>query len=659
MDKIMKRLMVPFFIVLLLSGVLMVPLSVPVAAAEPGSDMIAAYELVYEEPDWASFWQGLNKYTKWDLEWYDGAKWVSVKKDLQIVRDYPEPNRVKLTLIFDASHQGNYRLTFAIDQVVRGYVAKLSQYRYELTYDNCSLVWDWSDAVAIPGLVFTHGFQDGRFWFRLRRDNVPLGAHVEIDPSLIASLTGGASASADHMKRLHPSADAVEASAFSQSFETPAYDSVLDSIEVRIGKYGSPTGNAYVKLYSHAGVYGTSSVPDVLLATSEPYNVSTIGDIDYHTFTFTGANRVTLTASTYYVLVYENPGAGTINDSHYIQNQKVYDTPSPSGNRAKYYDSAWTAMATYDTFYKVFAVVPPAIDDVTPTTTFSTGSYGWVNVTVTELEGVTHLDTVTMYANTTGVAETFTLRWTQATGVFSEVSDPSGIVEMLGSVRENVDAYTDKICFRFRLYGATEGDLDVRMVVTNDDALEDAEDFPALFNFVNYEWNPIADIIDSAFSIFGIFGYMTTIANYVSGFTTYFAESIAGILQLIYQQFLIIRLVFATFIYWFSGLLGVVLDFVQFVRDILDGVSIYYNKLGSWWDYFNWNAWSPIIPLFLFLWWLESINRRADHTSGGEIQVFVNDVNTALNLLSYFLGVFAFVVNTIIDRVYGLIQAMP
>ena len=39
---------------------------------------------------------------------------------------------------------------------------------------------------------------------------------------------------------------------------------------------GAPTGNAVAKLYTHSGVFGTSSVAGTLLATSEPLDVTTL-----------------------------------------------------------------------------------------------------------------------------------------------------------------------------------------------------------------------------------------------------------------------------------------------------------------------------------------------------------------------------------------------
>lgn len=139
--------------------------------------------------NWPNFWQAYKQKALWDLEWFNGSEWVSVKEDLAVQLSYPEPNRCKIKLVFDASHAGNYRLTHAVNKVVREHFVRTDKYQYDLMYDDIFITFDWSDCAEIPGLVFSHGVKDRYFWFRIRRDNVPLGAHVEIDPATVATST--------------------------------------------------------------------------------------------------------------------------------------------------------------------------------------------------------------------------------------------------------------------------------------------------------------------------------------------------------------------------------------------------------------------------------------------------------------------------------------
>lgn len=137
--------------------------------------------------NWPSFWQTFKTFSAWLTEWDSGTGWVNRDACMQIIRDYPEPNHVKITLNFTSQEQGNYRFTFAIDKRVKDYVEKISVWRYELTYEGFTVVFDWSDMKDIPNLIVTHGVQDGYFWFRIRKDNIPENFNYIIDPSVVGT----------------------------------------------------------------------------------------------------------------------------------------------------------------------------------------------------------------------------------------------------------------------------------------------------------------------------------------------------------------------------------------------------------------------------------------------------------------------------------------
>ena len=89
-----------------------------------------------------------------------------------------------------------------------------------------------------------------------------------------------------------------------QSF-TSTDGGTLDNVVFYIKKYSSPTGYAHAKIYAHSGTYGTSSLPGALLATSDSIDVSTWSTYALIEFTFSGAERITLSASTYYIVSFE------------------------------------------------------------------------------------------------------------------------------------------------------------------------------------------------------------------------------------------------------------------------------------------------------------------------------------------------------------------
>jgi hypothetical protein len=181
------------FLFLIICALAVLPLQIEEVKAETSSTVTNVVDTLHV--DWTAFWQKFNKYAKWDLEWYNSTSltWQSIKSDLTIQKAYPKNDTCKITLIFNSSQTGNYRLTFGIDVRVKKYVAKLDKYQYELDYGEFSVVFDWSDVVSISGLVITHGVKkvagQNYFWFRMRKDNIHKGVYVEIDPSVVGTST--------------------------------------------------------------------------------------------------------------------------------------------------------------------------------------------------------------------------------------------------------------------------------------------------------------------------------------------------------------------------------------------------------------------------------------------------------------------------------------
>jgi hypothetical protein len=125
----------------------------------------------------------------------------------------------------------------------------------------------------------------------------------------------------------------------------------LTSVTLKLRKVGSPTGNAVVKLYTHSGTFGTSSVPTTpLLATSKNFDVSTLTTslADYK-IEFDDSEFYTLVNTTKYVIAIEYSG-GTASD--YIE--LGYDAAGAhGGNMSTYNGSVWSAVAADDLFFYV------------------------------------------------------------------------------------------------------------------------------------------------------------------------------------------------------------------------------------------------------------------------------------------------------------------
>lgn len=83
---------------------------------------------------------------------------------------------------------------------------------------------------------------------------------------------------------------------------TPNATSTLYSVKVSIQKSGSPTGNATIKIFAITGTHGVDGKPTgSALATSDNVDVSSLPtSYTFIEFLFSGINKITLSAGTYY-----------------------------------------------------------------------------------------------------------------------------------------------------------------------------------------------------------------------------------------------------------------------------------------------------------------------------------------------------------------------
>lgn len=172
----------PLFLVL---AAVMVVWDMPVPgvkAAAQADSITKTFQVLASQQDWSQFWTAFRSHVEWSFERNEGAGWIETS-GLTINRVYPEPNKVKIALVFDAPVTADYRLTVAFNKTLLNYIHGTNSFNYTLQYGEYEVVFDWSDLKDVNGLVFNHGTLDGLFWWRVRRDNVPLGAHVDLDPT--------------------------------------------------------------------------------------------------------------------------------------------------------------------------------------------------------------------------------------------------------------------------------------------------------------------------------------------------------------------------------------------------------------------------------------------------------------------------------------------
>jgi hypothetical protein len=136
--------------------------------------------------------------------------------------------------------------------------------------------------------------------------------------------------------------------------------STLDRVVFYLRKSGSPTGNAVATIYAKDSTYGKPT--GSALATSGTVDVSGISTSqELVTFTFTGANKITLTELTNYVAVLEYSGGDS---SNYILFAKDVSSPTHTGNFCEeWYDLGWYVRTTYDGVFYVYGDGKPLIDE--------------------------------------------------------------------------------------------------------------------------------------------------------------------------------------------------------------------------------------------------------------------------------------------------------
>jgi hypothetical protein len=135
---------------------------------------------------------------------------------------------------------------------------------------------------------------------------------------------------------------------------------VLNSAKMEVRKVLNPSGTFTYKIYSHSGTYGTSSVGDTLLATSDAYTANDLTtSFQLLSLNFTGANKITLTNGTYYVLLLSYSGGDS---SNRVSHGGDYTSGTHSGNACRWRSAdLWTAYSTYDMCFYVYG------DDAAPT----------------------------------------------------------------------------------------------------------------------------------------------------------------------------------------------------------------------------------------------------------------------------------------------------
>lgn len=612
---------------------------------------------------------------RYSIEYLNGKTWKQITtpinidtQDNTVTRHYTDyvgttaqviyhhlEGQLKTDIVIHSGWERTYRIVWELDGITQNSL-RYGQNNVEFYNGDEWIRFDWSDAYKEYGNIASTSVTDSANGKKLTVTFdvgvIKLGETLILDPIVTDSYSETNLSASFGITGLHPSPDA-DVSAGGQTF-TSDYTGNLTNCKFYLDTVGNPTGTAYAKLYNITDTYGVNATPTgAALATSDGLNVATMGAAGLKTFTFSGANRVGLIAGGQYAIVFEGPTAGTIDVGNYIRVWVDNTAPTHDGNVFFYRNSAYDGSTTYDVIFYVYVNVAPTIDSVVSTANFARNVYGWVNVTVTDLDLVADLATVDILVNTQ--SDNFTLRWTQTTGLFSETSDPGTVCTLGTSTRVNIDADTDKIAFNFTITGGLDGLCNVTVTVVDDLAHTNTTLYADEFTFTYFNWiTEVYDLINSGFAQFGIIDYMSQITVAIAGVSANFADSLTGIVTLINLQFLVIWRVFTWFTGWATRIINTILTFGTTFYNLLNGGTAGFYDL---WTQFNFDAWAlDLLPVFLVVYWISSISKRAK--TQGLFTVLYGDLNAFANVFAFFMGMFSFVISFIENKVNYLFSVI-
>ena len=462
------------------------------------------------------------------------------------------------------------------------------------------------------------------------------------------------------IKNEHPSGT-LGPSAIGQTILVGPIDVVLDSVGFYLKKIGSPTSNLVCTVYAHTGTFGSSGTPTgaalATSATKDSSGLTTSYVMNY--FNFTEANRITLEANTKYFLVVQCASDG-VDSSNYVRIVATWPDNDDPGNFAEFANSAWSTAGSGDLNYVLYTESELTITAYDVTSTFSTGNDGWVNFTYADPDGYEDLKTCTIQVNTTGDAETFTLVYTQATDSFAETVDVDSMCTL--SVYSDfvaVDAYHGTVAFKFRISDlATQGECDVKVTFVEDDDNELITAYNALFEFLGIEWGPVGDIIDSAFNVFGITGFMTSLITFITGLASSFTNALNYTLLLVLQMYNLVTSTFMWSIGWVTRMITIMTTLVTLVITLINGTYVGVGALTDIWALFEFSEWGfEFLPIIVLVQWFESLDKR--HTKGADyFSTAYNDLNVVYGVVSFFFTWISFVANTVVDYVMTFVQSL-
>ena len=454
--------------ILLLIALSLTMVRIPQGQAQDPQGESGSFGYVPPPVNYTAFWSLFNQYSAWDLEANTGSGWFSVKQDLTVDRNYTDPGTCKITLIFSASYSGDYRLTFGIDLRVRNYTYRVNRTTYFLEYQNHTVYFDFSDLLEVPQLQFSHGVKDveGKdvFWFRARRDNVPLGAYLELDPTFGYTSQGGSFMYLQNADKI-----ACE-------FTSPVGGSartVSMSVYIYYGAGGTVTGQMAI-------YWDGTDYPGNLKAETETFTVTGgarwyTADMDPHPL---GTNAFWLVVTVYgqaddTVRIYYDGGSS---------GQAVYRADT-TGSFKNPFPAGGTLYDRKISIYLTYSFYPTIGDFEASASTVYADEWFNLNCSLDDPDGVEYVKNGTLALNGSLI-----LAWDNATANFTISQDPNGFCTLNSSacIMEETNSTALELSWRIKLTSSyPTGSIDVLSdsTVYDTDGFSGSGSESGVFNF--------------------------------------------------------------------------------------------------------------------------------------------------------------------------------
>lgn len=285
------------------------------------------YEGTLEIPDNTAFFQAFRNHISWNLEYKlnENSSWTDGRQYLTIDKTFSNTTGTwKFNLILDVPVAVySARFTFGVDVPVLEYIERSAQYQYYLNYSGYSAYFDWSDMATIPGIQFSHGIYQDKFYFRFERENIQPGRY-EFDPWF--GLQGGRDTSNDLDDHIFASNFTFIANCSQDFYDCENLTYNADNITVQMIVWTTPDPCT-------CGIWDSAGN---LIAQTEVRTIPADGAWLWQTFNFT--TNVSLTNNTVYRLGiwgsnaddYQAAGFNQTSNG-FMRNDTAWNSTTPNG----------------------------------------------------------------------------------------------------------------------------------------------------------------------------------------------------------------------------------------------------------------------------------------------------------------------------------------